>query len=257
VIKTWNIIDRTMNTFKKNKKQTSIFITAGFPKLESLNSQLELLESNGVDFVEVGIPFSDPLADGPIIQATSETAIQNGMNLELLFEQLMARTTAIPIVLMGYLNPVLSFGIERFLKACINVRITSVILPDMSIEIYERFYQADFEAAGIFPSFLITPESSDERIRKTAKLCANSFVYLVSSNATTGGKNAFNDEQLTRFFEIKNACDNTPMFIGFGIHSAEIVGKVQSVSDGAIIGSAYLKALEKGIESDFLKEILS
>jgi tryptophan synthase alpha chain len=126
-----------------------------------------------------------------------------------------------------------------------------VILPDLSIEIYERFYRAKFEAKGVYPSFLITPESLQEQIIKTAEICKNSFVYLVSSNATTGGKNDF--DRLERYAEIKSTCGTTPMFIGFGIQSAEDVAKVQSVSDGAIIGSAYLKAVAKGSERSMLE----
>ncbi|MFT5859161.1 MAG: tryptophan synthase alpha chain [Flavobacteriaceae bacterium] len=242
-----------MNIFKKNKKQISIFITAGYPKLESLNEQLDLLESSGIDFVEVGIPFSDPLADGPTIQETSQIAIENGMNLPLLFDQLTHRTTKMPLVIMGYLNPVLNYGIDNFLDACQSLAISSVILPDLSIEIYERFYQAKFEARGVYPSFLITPESTEERIIKTAEICKNSFVYLVSSNATTGGENDF--DRLERYTEIKSLCGTTPMFIGFGIKTREDVAKVQSVSDGAIIGSAYLKAVSKGNERSMLDKL--
>ncbi len=244
-----------MNVFKKDKKQISIFVTAGYPKLDSLNEQLELLESNGIDFVEVGIPFSDPLADGPTIQATSEIAINNGMNLPLLFEQLHDRKSTLTIVLMGYFNPIISFGIDNFLNECQLLGISTVILPDLSIEIYERYYQAKFESKGVFPSFLITPESSNERILKTAELCKNSFVYLVSSNATTGGQSNFSNDRLKRYAKIKEICGNTPMFIGFGIQSSEDVEKVQSVSDGAIIGSAYLKAVGKGEEIEYLNEL--
>lgn len=243
-----------MSVFRQNKKQISIFVTAGYPTIDSLNDQLNLLASNGIDFVEVGIPFSDPLADGPTIQATSQVAINNGMNLPLLFNQLEKRTSKIPIVLMGYFNPVLSYGIYSFLEACQSLDISSVILPDLSIELYERFYRDKFEAHGVYPSFLITPDSTLERIKLTAEVCTNSFVYLVSSNATTGGRNKF--DQLERYAEIKEACRETPMFIGFGIQSRLDVQKVQSVSDGAIIGSAYLKALGSENEKYFLNELI-
>ena len=245
-----------MNPFKKDTKQLSIFITAGYPELYSLNDQLNLLEANSIDFVEVGIPFSDPMADGPTIQQTSDIALKNGMTLSLLFDQLESRTSTIPLVLMGYLNPVLSYGIERFLQSCNKVGVRSVILPDMSLEIYNRFYRDQFEAAGIHPSFLITPSSSTERIKKISEACKNSFVYLVSSNATTGGKSSFESKEVETYSRIKSICGQTPLFIGFGIDSKEKVEFVQNVSDGAIIGSAYLKAIENGRANEFLSEVL-
>lgn len=244
-----------MNPFKKDTKQLSIFITAGYPKLSSLNQQLDFLESREIDFVEVGIPFSDPMADGPTIQATSEIALQNGMTLKLIFDQLAERKATLPIVLMGYLNPVLAFGIERFLQSCQKVSVGCVILPDMSLKIYERFYQDIFEKYGVTPSFLVTPTTSDERIQRIAEKCRESFVYLVSSNATTGGASEFGDD--SRYAHIKNLCGETPLFIGFGIDSREKVDLVQGACDGAIVGSAYLRALEKGLEIEFLEELTS
>jgi len=214
-------------------------------------------QGNGVDFVEVGIPFSDPMADGPTIQESSEIALKNGMNLERLFEQLTERTTTIPLVLMGYLNPVLSFGIERFLQSCNAVGVRTVILPDMSLEIYNRFYKSQFEAHEVFPSFLITPSSSAERIRTISEACKHSFVYLVSSNATTGGTSSFHPEQIESYRAIREICGETPMFIGFGIDSREKVEFVQKVSDGAIIGSAYLNALKKKVAEKWMIELCS
>ena len=246
-----------MNPFKKATKQLSIFVTAGYPELNSLQEQLNLLESKGVDFVEVGIPFSDPMADGPTIQQTSDVALKNGMNLELVFAQLSERTSTLPIVLMGYLNPVLSFGIERFLNACNEVGVRSVILPDMSLEIYNRFYRNQFERHEVFPCFLITPTSSPERIQRISEACKNSFVYLVSSNATTGGVSSFAPEQAKNYADIRKICGETPLFIGFGIDSKEKVKFVQDVCDGAIIGSAYLKAVKKNEATEFLRSVNS
>ncbi|MFK7785402.1 MAG: tryptophan synthase subunit alpha [Crocinitomicaceae bacterium] len=244
-----------MNPFKKETKQLSIFVTAGYPEINSLNEQLNVLESNKVDFAEVGIPFSDPMADGPTIQQTSEVALKNGMNLEMLFEQLSERTSILPLVLMGYLNPVLSYGIERFLKSCNEVGVRSVILPDMSLEIYNRFYRDQFEQHEVYPCFLITPTSSAERIRKISEACKNSFVYLVSSNATTGGVSSFHPEQAKNYSAIREICGDTPLFIGFGIDSKEKVQFVQNVCDGAIIGSAYLKAVKKNEAEEFLVKL--
>lgn len=245
-----------MNPFKKTKKQLSIFVTAGYPQLNSLRGQIELLEKHQVDFIEVGIPFSDPLADGPVIQETSMAALKNGMNLELLFSQLVNRSSQTPIVLMGYLNPVLHYGLDRFLQNCLGTNVSSVILPDLSVEIYQRFYQQTFEKYGICPSFLITPKTEDDRIRKIATLCKNSFVYLVSTNATTGGQSKFDEQSLERYHQIKTICGETPLFIGFGIRTYEDVQRVQQAADGAIIGSAYLKALQAEKQAEFLNEIL-
>lgn len=244
-----------MNSFKKDHKQLSIFVTAGYPKLDSLPDQLLLLEANGVDFVEVGIPFSDPMADGPTIQKTSDVALKNGMHLKLLFEQLRERTSTIPVVLMGYLNPVIAFGVERFLQSCVEVGVSSVILPDMSLEIYERFYRASFESFGVYPCFLVTPNTPQERVTQISRACEDSFVYLVSTNATTGKVITFDAQQHTYYEAIQTACGETPLFIGFGIDSKEKVDFVHRVSDGAIIGSAYLKALEKGNERAFLQSL--
>jgi tryptophan synthase alpha chain len=244
-----------MNPFKKEKKQLSIFVTAGYPQLSSLNEQLAVLENKKIDFVEVGIPFSDPLADGPTIQATSELALKNGMNLQLIFDQLAERKTQFPIVLMGYLNPVLAFGVEPFLTSCKEVGVHCVILPDMSLEIYERFYHYQFENYGVIPAFLVTPTTSDDRIRKIAEMCAKSFVYLVSSNATTGSNSSFGHEESTCYRHIKELCGETPLFIGFGIDSREKIEFVQRTSDGAIVGSAYLKALGEGKDIAFLDEL--
>ena len=155
-----------MNPFLKKSKQLSIFLTAGYPFIDSLKGQLQVLESYQIDFIEVGIPFSDPLADGPIIQNTSQVALQNGMNLDLIFKQLAKRSTKIPLVLMGYINPIISFGLEKFLKICKRVNISAVIIPDMSLEIYDRFYSVYFEKNSVSPCFLITLKTPKDRIRK-------------------------------------------------------------------------------------------
>ena len=231
-----------MNPFAKESKQLSIFVTAGYPKIDSLGPQLQLLSSKGVDFVEVGIPFSDPLADGPVIQETSAVALENGMNLKLLFDQLKSIEPDLPLVLMGYLNPVMAYGLKPFLKDCQECDIQAVILPDLSPEIYERFYQNEFTKYGVSPVLLITPSSTEDRIRNAAKLCSNSFVYLVSSHSITGGASTWTEEQLKSFESIVSKCGNTPVFIGFGIRTKDDIRKVHSVCNGAIIGSAYLKA---------------
>ena len=244
-----------MNPFLKKSKQLSIFLTAGFPFIDSLTGQLEELESYQIDFIEVGIPFSDPLADGPIIQNTSQVALKNGMNLDLIFKQLAKRSTKTPLVLMGYINPIISFGLEKFLKICKRVNISAVIIPDMSLEIYDRFYSVYFEKNSVSPCFLITLKTPKDRIRKMCERSKNSFVYLVSSNATTGSSISFSVEELPKYNVIKDICGETPLFIGFGIDSYEKVKLVQSLADGAIIGSAYLKALSENKHHKFLNKL--
>lgn len=243
-----------MNPFIKPSKQLSIFLTAGYPKLDSLKTQIPFLQESSIDFIEVGIPFSDPMADGLVIQESSALALKNGMNLSLIFEQLKQIDRKIPIVLMGYLNPILKYGIEQFLIDCASLEIASVILPDLSLEIYERFYSKLFTKYNIRPSFLITPTTPPERVRRIAEVCKNSFVYLVSSNATTGS-HRIKIDQSEVYSAIKNYCGSTPLFVGFGIKSKDDVQKVQSVTDGAIIGSAYLQALNNNEESIFLASI--
>lgn len=244
-----------MNPFKKENKQVSIFTTAGFPNRDSLSEQLDLFNEAGIDFIEVGIPFSDPLADGPVIQETSAIAIQNGMTIDGIFEQLSAINTSTPIVLMGYINPVMNYGFERFLQKASELKVVGLILPDMSVEIYERYYQPLFNKYQVNPIFLITPKTEESRIRKVAELCENSFVYLVSSNSTTGSNTevSLGDEVL----RIKSICRETPLMIGFGIRNRETVERLWNYADGVIIGSAFLKAVMQKSERAFLEEITS
>ena len=247
-----------MNPFKKQNKQLSIFITAGYPTLESTTQQILTLQEQGIDFIEVGIPFSDPIADGPVIQETSSIALQNGMQLDLLFEQLFSIKESVktPLVIMGYLNPVLQFGIEKFLSKCKELAIASVILPDMSLELYERFYQSNFKKFGISVSFLITPTTSNNRIERIANASQNSFVYLVSQTSITGGISSINTEMNNRYKEIKTICKETPVMLGFGINTKEDVLKAHQNCDGAIIGSAYLKTLKMGNELEFIERLI-
>ena len=246
-----------MNPFKKDTKQISIFITAGYPTLESTTEQILVLQSKDVDFIEVGIPFSDPMADGPVIQETSAIALANGMQMDILLDQLASiqDQVRIPLVLMGYLNPVLQYGIDKFLAKCKELSIASVILPDMSLELYERLYKTQFEKYEIAVSFLITPLTDDDRIQKIAQVSAKSFVYLVSVTSITGGKIRIDDKVVNRYDEIKKLCGETPMMIGFGISNSSDVKNAQKHSDGAIIGSAYLKAVNRGESIVFVEEL--
>jgi tryptophan synthase alpha chain len=244
--------------FIKEKKQTSIFITAGFPKLESLKTQILNLQEKGIDFIELGIPFSDPMADGEKIQETSNLAIENGMTVKLLFDQLesIKNEVKIPLVLMTYFNPVLNFGLESFLSKCQQVGIKNSIIPDISLECYERNYKDLFERFGINLCFLITPKSSNERIVKMAKYSKNGFIYLVSQNSITGENKTFTDELTKRYSEIKALCQETPVMIGFGIKNREDLLFAQNFSDGGIIGTAYLKAISAEKEEEFIDGLL-
>jgi tryptophan synthase alpha chain len=241
-------------TFKKEKKQTSIFITAGFPKVDSLQEQILFLQAKGIDFIEVGIPFSDPMADGEKIQETSNCAIANGMTVTLMFEQLKSfkDEVKIPLVIMTYFNPILNFGLDLFLKKCCEVGIFNVIIPDISLECYERNYKNQFEKSGINLCFLVTPNSNNERIKKMASYSKNGFLYLVSQNAITGENKESSDKLTERYSEIKTLCAETPMMIGFGIKNREDLQRAQHYSDGGIIGTAYLNALSDAREEEFI-----
>lgn len=246
-----------MNIFHQaNKKQLGIFITAGYPRLNSLAEQLQTLDSSSVDFIEIGIPFSDPLADGPVIQKSSEVALKNGMNLTLLFDQLASVPQKKPWVLMGYLNPVLRFGLEKFLDNCDRLEIRTVILPDMSPELYAHLYKSTFEKSKVRPVFLVTPSTSSNRLAFIHGLSRERFLYLVSANTTTGGKNFTlpTNEVIER---IRKNCPDIPVLLGFGIRTAADVRKTHEQMEGAIIGSAYLQAIEKGLEKDYLKDLVA
>lgn len=244
-----------MNPFKSNDKQLGIFTTAGFPHKNSLLEVLPKIENHGGTFVEVGIPFSDPMADGPIIQHSSNVALNNGMNLDLIFDQLEQIKLRIPKVMMGYINPVLSYGMEHFLQRCQKNNITGIILPDLPYEIYQLMYEKLFAVYNQKPIFIISPTTSNERIVQLAEVCKNSFLYLTSQNSITGADKK--DTILTdRYREIKQLVRETPLFIGFGIKSKEDVQSVHTYADGAIIGSAFIQALEANLEEEYLSSLL-
>lgn len=244
-----------MNPFRKHKKQVSIFITAGFPHLDSLPKRIQFLEKNGIDFIEVGIPFSDPMADGPTIQNSSEVALKNGMHISLLFDQLSSVKTKIPLVIMSYFNPILQFGLERFLQECKRVNIQHLIVPDISLEVYDRLYRTLFELHGITLCFLVTPNTSSERIARMATRSKNGFLYLVSSSMTTG--ESVQQMQQYEVQRIRSAAGDLPLMIGFGIKSRDDVEEVHYSADGAIIGSAYIRALTENNEMAFISGLLA
>lgn len=237
----------------------SVFITAGYPKLNSLESTILELEAAGTDLIEVGIPFSDPMADGKTIQVSSEVALQNGMNLSILTGQLIEirKKTSIPLVLMGYLNPVYQYGVEKLLQFCQENEIEGMIIPDISLEEYERNYKTRFEHYGVSLIFIVTPHSSPERIKRIDAL-STSFVYLVASASVTGGATEFNAEHLKGFEYIKKQNLNSPVLVGFGIHNNSTFKTVNDYFNGAIIGSAFIRYVShpKQKIKDFVDKIL-
>ena len=241
------------------KKLLSIYFTAGYPELHDTVKIIEALEEHGVDMIEIGLPFSDPLADGPTIQQSSTTALKNGMTTELLFEQLkgIRKRVSIPLIIMGYFNPILQFGVERFCKKCQEIGIDGLILPDLPLAEYQKAYAKIFASYGLINIFLITPQTSEARIREIDD-ASTGFIYMVSSASTTGAKQGFEKEQQEYFERIDSLELSNPQIVGFGISNAETFNQATTFAKGAIIGSAFIKELKKtgakGIE-DFIKRI--
>jgi tryptophan synthase alpha chain len=244
-----NRIEKLFNEKKKNI--LSIFFTAGFPVLNSTVSIIESLEKEGVDLIEIGFPFSDPLADGPIIQNSSKLALENGMTLNLLLSQLkdIRSRVKIPLLLMGYLNPLLQFGMEKFLKTASEIGIDGTILPDLPLQEYLDHYQSLFQQYNLSNIFLITPQTSDERIKLIDKH-SNGFIYLVSSASTTGTQMGVTDEKEKLFLRINKMKLKNPVMVGFGISDKKSFLAATKNSNGAIIGSAFIKAIESGENID-------
>lgn len=246
-----NRIQELFNTEDKNR--LSIYYTAGYPKLDSTLEIAERLENSGVDFLEIGFPYSDPLADGPVIQHASQVALRNGMTLDVLFEQLadLRKRVTIPVFLMGYVNPVIQYGVERFCESCARVGVDGVIIPDLPMYEYEELYQDVFAQNGLSNIFLVTPQTSDERIRKIDEL-STGFIYLLSSSSTTGKNLDISEDRLAYFNRIKQLNLKNPFVIGFGISNSESFRQAAEVADGAIVGTAFVKQLET---DDYLDRI--
>ena len=252
-------MNRIKQKLQEDKKILSIYFSAGYPNLDDTVQIIQDLEKNGVDLIEIGLPFSDPLADGPTIQTSSTAALKNGMNTALLFEQLkdIRKSVSIPLIVMGYFNPVLQYGVEEFCAKCEQVGIDGLILPDLPLDVYKEEYEAIFKKHGLLNVFLITPQTSEERIRAIDDT-SEGFIYMVSSASTTGAKQGFGAEQSTYFDRIANMQLKNPQIVGFGISNAETFRQAPQKAKGAIIGSAFIKHLTKnGIEgiSDFVKQI--
>ena len=246
---------------EKNKSILNVYCTAGYPHLNSTIEVMDALQQSGADIIELGIPYSDPIADGPVIQQSNMQALENGMNIHLLFNQLKnwnnsphpelsrrAGVGGIPLILMGYMNPVLQFGIEKFCEAAAEVGVDGIILPDLPMYEFETEYQQYFKKHNLKFIFLVTPETSAERIKQIDKL-SSGFVYAVSSSSTTGSSQntvntkAINDQE-AYFRKLQQMNLANPILIGFGIKDKESFDAACKFANGAIIGSAYIKALQ-------------
>ena len=247
-----NRIDSLFQTKKQNI--LSIYFPAGYPNLNDTVPNLELLQNAGVDMVEIGIPFSDPLADGTAIQAASKQSLENGMKLRLLLEQLKSvrKTVNMPLILMGYWNTIYQYGVDNFLKDCQKVGIDGLIVPDLPLEEFELHYKSEFEKYGVYNILLACPETEESRLQKLIT-ASQGFLYMVSSSATTGGSMKVNERQNAYFDRIKQI--KSPSLIGFGINNKESFEYACQYADGAIIGTAFIKALEKNEAESFIKSI--
>ena len=247
---------------RKQQNILNVYFTAGFPALESTVEIMRSLQENGVDLIELGMPYSDPLADGPVIQESSIVALNNGMTVKKLFQQLetMRNDIHVPVVLMGYMNTVLQYGFDAFCSDAKKSGIDGLILPDLPVYEFEKKYQEIIKSHGLDFIFLVTPETSEQRVRKLDEL-SSGFLYAVSSTSTTGNNKDFYDVsdylKRLRSYQLKN-----PVLVGFGISDKKSFESVLPYSNGAIIGSAFIKAimgstdLKKSISS-FIKGIIN
>jgi tryptophan synthase alpha chain len=238
-----NRLNELFDTKKNNL--LSIYYTAGYPELNSTLDIAEALQKAGVDFLEVGFPYSDPVADGPTIQHSSEIALENGMTLNLLFEQLadLRKRITIPILLMGYANPMIQYGVEHFCKKAAEVGVDGIIVPDLPMYEYEALYAGYFKTNNLSNIFLVTPQTSEERIRKIDEL-SNSFIYLLSSSSITGGSLQVSVNIEDYYKRVKDMDLKNPSVIGFGISDNKSFTKACEYAAGAIVGSAFVKILE-------------
>ena len=244
---------------QKGEKVLSLYFTAGYPQPEDTVRILQQLQESGVDMVEIGLPFSDPLADGPTIQKSSEEALKNGMTTKKLFSQLenIRESIQIPLLIMGYFNPILQFGVEKFCSRCKDIGIDGLIVPDLPVEEYNEHYKEIFQKYELTPVFLITPQTSEERIRAIDE-ASEAFIYMVSSASVTGSTGGFGEAQKSYFERVSKMQLKAPLVVGFGINNKDTFEQATEKTSGAIIGSAFIKHLtENGAKNirEFVKKI--
>ncbi|MEL6867571.1 MAG: tryptophan synthase subunit alpha, partial [Bacteroidota bacterium] len=227
---------------QKQKDILNIYFTAGYPTLDSTVDIIQLLDQSGVDLIEIGMPYSDPLADGPTIQQSGMKALENGMTLPFLFEQIeqARQKTDIPLVMMGYFNQVMQYGERAFFEQCKAVGIDGLILPDLPLDVYEQDYQQILHELGLDITFLITPQTSESRIQKIDEL-STGFIYMVSNASITGAKRDISEQQIAYFNRIEQMQLAHPRLIGFGISNRSTFETACRYASGAIIGSAFIK----------------
>jgi tryptophan synthase alpha chain len=253
-------MNRITSLFEKSdKKIISVYFTAGYPNLEDTTAILTSLQENGIDMAEIGIPFSDPMADGPVIQHSADVALRNGMSLRTLFEQLkeVRESIRIPLILMGYLNPIMQYGFERFCQDCAATGIDGVIIPDLPFADYQAGYKAISEQNNLKMIMLITPETSETRIRSIDEH-TEGFIYMVSSASTTGAQLQFDQVKKDYFKRVAGMQLRNPVLVGFGISNKATLDAASEESRGAIIGSRFIQLLGQNSSPDrAVKALLS
>jgi tryptophan synthase alpha chain len=252
-------MNRIDKLFKEKKSNIlSVYFTAGYPHLDSTSGIVKALSESGADMIEIGIPFSDPMADGPVIQRSNEKSLQNGMTLKVLFRQLenIRDEVKIPILLMGYLNPVIQFGAESFCNHCMKIGIDGIILPDLPPEVYTKEYLRIFNKYNIYNILLISPQSSVDRISTIDKI-SRGFIYVVSSSSVTGTRDNFSEEQVSYFRRVSQMNLKNPTLIGFGISNRKTFTDAGKYSRGGIIGSSFVKIIgEDGNVNEKIKKFI-
>ena len=258
------MLNRLTKLFENNRENLlTVYFTAGYPKLDDTETIICSLAESGANIIEIGIPYSDPLADGPVIQESGMAAIDNGMTLQVLFNQLtdIRTKTQVPLILMGYFNQLLQYGVDKFLDDCVKTGIDGLIIPDLPLMEYEQFYKDKLTQRNISISFLITPQTEESRIHKVDAL-STGFIYVVSDSSITGMKTGISSQQISYFERIKSLQLRTPQLIGFGISDRESYLTASKYANGAIIGSAFIKHLKGKNEvdkatADFINLILN
>lgn len=246
----------------QNKKERvlSIYFTAGFPQLEDTLTIMQAIESAGADIIEVGVPYSDPIADGPTIQDSNQIALDNGMSLKKLFDQLkdMRQSVSLPVVLMGYLNPIIQYGMEAFCKKCQEIGVDGLILPDLPMQQYLDEFKEVFDRYDLCNTFLISPQTSEKRIQEIDSH-SNGFIYMVSAHSITGARTGISEEQVAYFKRVEAMNLQNPRLIGFGISDSETFSTASKYGNGAIIGSAFIKKIKESqdLKSDIESYIQS